>query len=124
MKTKITYLGFEISENEYKPDPERIILFAPWKKPKTRRQIQKLLGELNWDRKFIPNLSSKLTNFYDMLKVNKRKIFVSDHDMKIVHTIHDELKRKSTLYILDLNQTFEISSDASDKATGVILSQK
>ncbi|KAG0433979.1 Retrovirus-related Pol polyprotein from transposon gypsy [Dictyocoela muelleri] len=41
MKEKNKYMGFEIFINKYKPDPERITTLNPWKKPKTRRQLQK-----------------------------------------------------------------------------------
>ncbi|KAG0441660.1 Retrovirus-related Pol polyprotein from transposon opus [Dictyocoela muelleri] len=124
MKSKITYLGFEISENVIKPDTKRITCLPPWNKPRTKRQIQKLLGEINWYRKFIPNLSSKLSHFYNMIKGKKHKISVSEDDMKIVHTIYNELREKSKLFIPDLNLPFEISSDASDKAIVAVLSQK
>ncbi|KAG0436862.1 Transposon Ty3-G Gag-Pol polyprotein [Dictyocoela muelleri] len=63
MKTKIKYLGFEISHNQYIPEKDRLLSLKPWTAPNTRRKLQKLLGEINWYRKFIPNLSRKLTPF-------------------------------------------------------------
>ncbi|KAG0433574.1 Retrovirus-related Pol polyprotein from transposon opus [Dictyocoela muelleri] len=43
MKEKIKYLGFEITKGGYKPDMSKMENFTKWKKPDTKRQLQKLL---------------------------------------------------------------------------------
>lgn len=120
-ESKIKYLGFEISEDGYEPDQSRLENFSMWKKPTTKKQLQELLGKLNWYRPFLKNLSEKLAPFYEKLKTKSKKIKVEDEEMKIVANIHEELKSKAVLYFPDINQQFFIEADACDSSVGAVL---
>lgn len=56
----INYLGFEIEEHGFKPDLSRLENFHRWEPPTTRKQLQRLLGKINWYRPFIRGASNKL----------------------------------------------------------------
>ncbi|KAG0437688.1 Transposon Tf2-11 polyprotein [Dictyocoela muelleri] len=94
------------------------------KTPKTKRELQKLLGKINWYRKFIPNITEKLKHLYNKLGTKSRKITISTKIMLPVKDINDILYKKISLYIHDFNSKFSIHCDASDFAIGAILSQE
>ncbi|KAG0435282.1 Transposon Tf2-6 polyprotein, partial [Dictyocoela muelleri] len=123
-KDKIIYLGFEIHNGKYRPDEERLENFEQWKKPTTKRQLQSLLGKINWYRKFIPNISLKLFNMYEKLKLKPSKFKIYDSDMIPVYKIYEGLKDNIKLYIPDLNKPFTLHCDASEHTIGSVLSQK
>lgn len=123
-ETKISYLGFIISEGGYAPDQERMEDFRCWEKPKTRKQLQKIIGKVNWYRPFIKDLSTKLKPFYEKLKGQARIIKVSDDEMSIIYGIYNELKTKFQLYFPDLNEPFFINTDASERGIGAVLHQE
>ncbi|KRH93399.1 Transposon Tf2-6 polyprotein [Pseudoloma neurophilia] len=121
---KIKYLGFEVSADGYAMDPERLENFKIWKRPKTKRQCQILLGKINWYRPFLKNLSQKLKPFNEKLRGKKRRIIVTDEEMKILSEIYEEIKLGITLYFPDLNTEFYLNTDAAENGVGAILYQQ
>jgi hypothetical protein len=122
---KLTYLGFQIDQHGYKPDPSRLEDFTVCDKPKTTKQLQKMLGKINWYRIFVKDISTRLEPFYKQLKRDKNsKLEITDNNMKIVSEIYQELKNDALLYYPDLNAPFYIQADASDAGIGGILFQK
>ncbi|KAG0435475.1 Retrovirus-related Pol polyprotein from transposon 17.6, partial [Dictyocoela muelleri] len=123
LKTEIHYLGFTICEGKYTPNLNRLSNFSKWKNPTTKKQLQQLLGKINWYRKFIPNISDKLYSFYEKLKTKSLKIKIEDHEMKNIDEIYNLLSKKIYLYMPDVNKPFIIHSDSSDHTIGAVLTQ-
>lgn len=120
---EIPYLGFIINQEGYRPDLNRISNFNMWPKPKTRKQLQRLLGTINWYRPFLKKLSIKLHHLYEKLKASKRSIELTEQDMLPVKEIHRKLKEGILLYFPNLNEKFIVNTDASEKGFGAILYQ-
>ncbi|KAG0436896.1 Transposon Tf2-8 polyprotein [Dictyocoela muelleri] len=95
-----------------------------WKTLKTRRQLQQLLGKINWYRKFVPNLSEKLHPHDLKLKNKNNKIEICDTENEIIKDIHKYICNKAYLYIPDIIKEFGIHCDASEHAIGGLLSQE
>ncbi|KAG0441169.1 Transposon Ty3-I Gag-Pol polyprotein [Dictyocoela muelleri] len=66
----IEFLGHQISANEIQPNITKITDMT-FKKPKTKKQLQKILGLLNWYRPFVKSLSIKL---YDLNSLLNKKL--------------------------------------------------
>lgn len=118
---EIVYLGHVISGEGIRPDTNRIDKF---KIPtiKNKRDLQKLLGLLNWFRPFIPNFSKKLNDIYDRLKKGKDK-HPSDKEREIVSRIIQEIKKGTLLHFPKTGSPYELFTDASEKALGAVLIQ-
>lgn len=119
-KTEIPYLGYIINSDGYMPDQNKIKNFRKWQIPQTRKQLQRLLGSINWYRPFLRNVSLKLGPLYDLLKGNKRKIEIDKNLMEPIYELYDELKKGILLYFPNLNEKFIINSDASNNGFGAI----
>ena len=52
---KVKYLGHIIYENGIECDPDRVIAINKIEQPKNKKDLQKLLGLVNYVRKYIPN---------------------------------------------------------------------
>ena len=60
--------GIEINQNKTK----EILGLKP---PSTKKQLQSLLGKINFLRRFISNLSGKMKVFSPLLKIKKKSDF-------------------------------------------------
>ncbi|KAG0420263.1 Transposon Tf2-9 polyprotein, partial [Dictyocoela roeselum] len=120
-KSSVTFLGHIVSDKGIKPDISKIESFK-YKKPRTRKQLERLLGFINWFRISIPNLSLKTAKFYGKLKQNTFKW--EDTDDEKMEKIFSEIKNQRVLHYPDLNKEFELRCDASDIGIGALLLQE
>ncbi|ORD98356.1 hypothetical protein A0H76_2652 [Hepatospora eriocheir] len=58
-----------------KPDITRIDFIKSNFTPKTKKQLQRLLGVINWFRPFIMHFSDKISTITDKLKGNKKFVW-------------------------------------------------
>jgi hypothetical protein len=68
MKTKLIYLGFLISSNELKMDPEKVKAIKEWSSPRSMFEVISLHGLAIFYRKFIRDLSGICAPMMDTLK--------------------------------------------------------
>lgn len=67
--TQLNLLGFIVSGSGVRMDKDRIFDMLNWKRPTTKKNLQKFIGFINYSRRFIKNCSQKLDPFYRLLKV-------------------------------------------------------
>lgn len=65
---KVKFLGHEFSKEGMKPDAERIKALEAIKNPTNVKELQRILGMLNYLRRFIPNYSEITGPLYELLK--------------------------------------------------------
>ncbi|KAG0418277.1 Retrovirus-related Pol polyprotein from transposon 17.6, partial [Dictyocoela roeselum] len=119
---KIDFLGHEISEDGIKPNVTKIEGFIS-KIPKTKKQLERTLGLINWFGPFIKNLSSLTSDLYERIKDKSRNIKLSEKEVADLTEIYRKDMEKPKLYHPDLNEQYTLKCDASDKGLDVILIQ-
>ncbi len=65
---EITFLGMKINSQGIEAETSNVKKHIEITPPRTVKQLQKLIGIINWYRKFIPNLSTKIASLTDKLK--------------------------------------------------------
>jgi hypothetical protein len=63
------FLGFIIHEHGIEIDPKKIEYIKKVQPPQSKNDIQKFLGKLNYLRRFIFNLSVKISAFATILRL-------------------------------------------------------
>eukprot|EP00477_Mikrocytos_mackini_P000180 GAHX01000190.1.p1 GENE.GAHX01000190.1~~GAHX01000190.1.p1 ORF type:complete len:526 (+),score=71.90 GAHX01000190.1:1842-3419(+) len=120
-KPSINYLAHIISKNGILPDISRVSSIENFT-PKTKKQIRKVVGFLQWFRNFIPQLSKRIHSITEKTKADTTFSW-TNKDSQTVKEIIDELKQKTLLQHPDLNSSFVLQTDASDYAIGAALLQ-
>lgn len=122
LKRECLYLGHIISEHGIKPDPKKITSVLEFPVPKTVKQIKSFLGLSGYYRKFIQDYSKIAKPMTHLLK--KDVTFNWDENCQIAF---DQLKNalcaEPILQYPDFTKPFILTTDASGKALGAILSQ-
>ena len=68
MKTELIYLGFFISENDLRMDPDKVEVIKNWPSPKNIFEVRIFHGLASFYRKFIRNFSGISAVMMDTVK--------------------------------------------------------
>lgn len=99
---EVKFLGYLISYNTVRPCLDRANGIVNYEEPKTKKQLQRFLGLVNYDRTFIENLSDKLKDLYALLNKDKKFIWTSK-EKEIFNSVKEIWKGKLEVTIPDDN---------------------
>jgi hypothetical protein len=68
-------LGFIVHEQGIQIDPKKVEAINKMEEPTCKRDVQKLLGKINYLRRFIANLAGKIDSFLPLLKLKHKEEF-------------------------------------------------
>ncbi|KAG0422744.1 Retrovirus-related Pol polyprotein from transposon 17.6, partial [Dictyocoela muelleri] len=122
-KDKIEFLGYKISENKVEPITKRSESIMNYKKPSTKKQMMRFLGLINYDRSFIPNLSGKVKQFYEILDKNKTKLVWNEELNKNFDEIKNIWSSQLERHMPNKHDEFLLETDASNMGIGAVLKQ-
>lgn len=122
LASEIKVLGFIISGLKVRTDPEKISALVERKPPTNVRELQQLMGMLNYYRKFIQNFAHIAAPLYSLIKKDIKWHWTDEHQKAFQYFI-SILTSEPILRQPDLNRSFNIHTDASGIALGAILCQ-
>jgi len=122
--TQVQYLGYIIYERGVHVDPTKIQVIQDWPSPTTLTELCSFLGLANFYRKFVLGFSHITWPLSQFSKGGaKEKLFWSESQQKAFTELKYRLCSAPMLALLDLQQPFEVETDASDYAIGVVLTK-
>lgn len=120
---EIDFVQFIVSDEQVKTDPKKITKVADWPILKNLKQVQELVGFLNFYRQFIEEVATIACTLYDLLKKNQEWIWGPTQQQSFE-------KRKATLISApplippNIHKQFILECNRSNFASGAILSPK
>ncbi len=119
----INYLGHIIGSNFVKPLHDNLAAINAFPVPQSRRNIRQFLGKINFYRKFIPNSTTLLEPFHNLLR--KQVPFSwSPHCQHSFEVVKRLLTSEPILAIFDWARPTLIYTDASGVGVGAVLKQR
>jgi hypothetical protein len=119
----IEFLGYEISYNTIKPLLKRAQGIVDFSSPKSKKQLQRFLGMLNYDRNFINGITELAKPIYELLGGKVKFIWDTTHE-NAFNKLKDEWKKNLELRIPDISKRFTLETDASNVGLGAVLLQE
>jgi hypothetical protein len=120
--TETKYLGLIITPGGIKMDPEKVQTIIKWTPPLCLKDLQKFLGFANFYRRFIRDFSKICRPLNDLMQKDKLWHWGDEQ-----HSAFEDLKRSFTtapvLSMFDYTKRTVLETDASDWASGGVLSQ-
>lgn len=138
---EVSFLGRVVSEDGYKPDPvyTQPVLQLKTQTPKTVADVRKMLGFLNYFRRYIQNFATKMKPVFNLItgqqgrekRQSKNGQLPSTHSVtwtschqQIIDGLIDELTSAPAMAYPDPNKPFILTTDASQDGLGAVLYQE
>ncbi|KAG0419508.1 Retrovirus-related Pol polyprotein from transposon 17.6 [Dictyocoela roeselum] len=102
-KGEVEFLCHRIDKNGITPTIYKLESYEGFR-PKSKKQLQRLLGFINWFRSFVPNLSILTAEMYEKLKIKGSKVRWNDNDEILLRKIMNLIKGKNILHHPDINR--------------------
>ena len=118
----ISYLGHILENGTVRADLSDFNSAKIKKVPENRKQLMSLLGYVNWYRPFLPRLSEMVSPLYDKLK--KKDWRWRKEDEEVIQKIEAMIMSEQRLALPNLEDSFELHTDASEVAVSGILTQR
>ena len=119
---KCIFLGHEISSQGIRPPSDRVKAISDFPPPKNPKEVRRLMGMLNWFRKFIPRFSEKARPINMLLKKGVKFVWTQECDASLSYMKH-ALIHSEALAFPRFDLPFRISVDTSSHGIGYTLYQ-
>lgn len=120
---ELPFLGHVITENGLSPSPDKIDTIANAKAPNNPTELKAFLGLINFYGKFVPNLSSKLICFYNLLKKDAKFIWDSKCNENF-EICKKYLLKPNVLEFFDPKKPLIVVTDACGYGLGGVLAHE
>jgi hypothetical protein len=121
-KTTMEYLGFIIQEGKLSMDPIKLSGIRDWPIPTMVKQVRGFIGFANFYRQFIKKFSKLILPLNNLLWKDTKSDW-NDQCQEAFETLKGRFLQEPVLMMPDHSKPFQIESDASKYAFGVVLTQ-
>lgn len=106
---ELEFLGYMVSDKGIRQTDERVGAIKSLSAPKSKEELQSLLGLINYVTRFIPHLATQTEPLRRLLIKDVRFHWGSEHD-EILKRIKDWMARTDYLGYFDLNDRTQVSN--------------
>jgi hypothetical protein len=123
LKTELIYLGFVISSNELKMDPEKVKAIREWSLPRSMFEVRSFHGLASFYIKFIRDFSGICAPMMDTVKKQQKSFKMIEEVERSFNILKEKITKRPILILPNFGKTFQVICDAGGVAIGAVLSQ-
>ena len=122
---QVECLGHFVSEQGLKPNEAKVKAIVESDRPYTKKQVRSFLGLVGFYRRFIPNFSAIAAPLTELTKNKQpnKNIEWGEAQEKAFGTLKMRMTNYPILRLPEIDRTFVLQTDASDKGLGAVLYQ-
>lgn len=117
---EVKYLGHLFNKEGVRIDEDKLAVINDLRPPSSAKELQKLLGLVNYVRRFIRNLGEISSCLYSLLKKDAVFQWLSVHQ-KALDQVKTEINKNITLKNFDSKKDIVVKTDASQNGIGCVL---
>ena len=112
------YLGFVISRDRLKMDPEKVQAIIDWPSPRNLFEVRIFHGLAIFYRKFINNFSGICASIVETIKKDRKPCQWTVEAERSFQFLKKKITKQPVLKFLDFKHPFQVKCDASGAAIG------
>ncbi|GBG72529.1 hypothetical protein CBR_g12100 [Chara braunii] len=122
-RTKILYLGHEVSAEGIGPEDAKVANIRDWPRPQIVTEVGSFLGMCGYYRNFVKNYSTVASPLTDLTRLDTPWDW-SDECEGAFKRLKHALMNHEVLMVLDPQKPFIVTTDASQHGIGAVLAQQ
>jgi hypothetical protein len=122
-KNQVKLLGIIVDGDTVSMPEEMKVKIFEFKIPENKKDLQRFLGAVNYQRRFIDNLGEKTRILYDILKADRTMKDWTEEHTKAFKKIQAEANQEVKRFHPDYDKIMFLETDASNEGIGAILFQ-
>ncbi|GBG60105.1 hypothetical protein CBR_g3349 [Chara braunii] len=122
-RTRVLYLGHEISAEGLKLDDTKVASIRDWPRPQSVTEMRSFLGMTGYYRTFVKNYSIVAAPFTDLICLGTPWEWTDECEAAFMHLKH-ALTHYEVLKLPDPDKPFIVTTDASQYGIGAVLAQQ
>ncbi|XP_063915685.1 uncharacterized protein K02A2.6-like [Zophobas morio] len=123
LQSKISYLGYDLSENGLSKSKDKIEAITSAPPPNNITELKSFIGVVNYYSKFIPNITETLAPLYQLLKKDVKYQWTDKCDTAF-RSIKQKIASDTVLTYFDPNLPIIVTCDASERGIAAVLAHK
>lgn len=125
-RSSLSFLGFVIDKNGLRTDPSKVESILKTPSPKNTTEVRRLIGILQWYRRFIRDFSTISEPITSLIKGRKKGLPIkwTDEAENAFQLLKERLVSAPILTTPRWDKPFFIQTDASDVGIGAVLFQE
>ena len=120
---EVKFLGYVVSAEGIKPDPERVKLYAEWERPKNPRQLVSFLQSLQYYKRFIKGFSLISAPLYELTRKDGEYLWKDVHE-EAFKALKDRIINHVNLQYPKVNEPYRLTTDWQPAAISYVLEQE
>lgn len=124
MKSELVYLGFVVSKDGLKMDPEKVQAIVDWPSPRNIFEVRSFHGLASFYRKFINHFSGIFSLIIETIRKDKQPFTWTTEAESKFQLLKKKITEQPILRLPDFGKPFQVTRDASGLAIGAVLSQE
>ena len=121
-RREVVFLGRLVNKNGVRMTDEHVKALQEWPVPKSRKDVEKFLGFINYHRRFLMGLAGKTQVLYGLTGPRAKWHWTNDHEVAF-DTLKRAMVEAPVLALPNATDAYILDADASDVAVGAELSQ-
>ncbi|GBG92641.1 hypothetical protein CBR_g56606 [Chara braunii] len=122
-RTRVLYLGHEISAEGLKPDDAKVASIRDWPRPQSVTEMRSFLGMTGYYRTFVKNYSIVAAPLTDLTRLDTPWEWTDKCEAAFRHLKH-ALTHNEVLKLPDPDKPFIVTTDVSQYGIGAVLAQQ
>jgi hypothetical protein len=114
-------LGFFISTNELRIDPDKVEVIKNWPSPKNIFEVRSFHGLASFYRKFIRNFNGISAAMMDIVKKRHKSFHWTEEAENSFNLLKRKIMEQPVLVLPDFQKTFQVKCNASGFAIEAVL---